>query len=143
MPNFFRIVAFGLWTGVMIGFAFIFAPAAFRILGPVPQFAAMIAQIIGSITIFGYACTAVVVVAAILERARTLRSKILTAIAVIMAALSWWEMQYMVPMMQRTQLATPAYESLHHKSSTIYSVVLILGLAALLWSARQERATAA
>ncbi|HET7813451.1 MAG TPA: DUF4149 domain-containing protein [Candidatus Baltobacteraceae bacterium] len=143
MTRLLRILAFGLWTGVMIGFAFLFAPIAFSVLGPVLTFAELIGRVIGSITVFGYACAALVVLAAMLERFASLRAKITALFAVVMAALGWFEMHAVVPVMRSTPIETPAYQGLHHESSTIYSAILLLGLAGLVWSAWQEGPNAA
>lgn len=122
----------------MIGFAFIFAPLAFKALGPVPIFAALIAHTIDAITRFGYGCSIAAVIASLLDLRDRIRAAVLAAIAIVMAALSSYETHTIVPTMQRTQIASPAYEALHRESSTIYGVVLLLGLVALIWSAVQR-----
>lgn len=147
MSRLLRVLAFGLWSGVMIGFAFFFAPGAFAVLGPVPAFATIIARCIHAIAVFGYACTVLVLVPAALDVAARIRRRALPAataiMAVVMAALSWFVDARIVPAMQSIQIASPAYQALHHESSTVYSIVLLLGLAALVWSAWQERPNAA
>ncbi len=112
----------------MAGFAFIFAPAAFAHVGPTAAFAATIAASIRGLTFFGFGCAAVLVLASLAEFRRLWW---LAAIAVVMCALSWYEVQVVVPLMERTPLQTPAYEALHHRSSAVYSAVLLLGLLGL------------
>ena len=56
-----------------------------------------------------------------------------------MSALGWYEVQMVVPLMERTALQTPAYDALHHQSSSVYGVILILGLAGLGLSATEKR----
>ncbi len=130
------VLAFGLWSGVMIGFAFLFAPLAFSTLGPTPVFAALIARTMGAITLFGYGCAAAAVLASLTDlRARPARAGALIVIALVMSALGWYEVHAIVPLMQQTALHTPAYDALHRRSSSIYAAVLILGLGATTWSA--------
>lgn len=124
-----RVLAFGVWTGAMIGFAFIFAPTAFAHIGPTAPFAATIAASIRGITALGYGCTAVVVLACIPQIARRRSFRWLIVIALVMCALSWYEVQAIVSAMEHTALRTPAYEALHRRSSTIYSAILLLGIA--------------
>lgn len=135
IPRIIYVLAFGLWSGVMIGFAFIFAPLAFKALGPVPTFAALIANAIGAITLFGYGCAVAAIAASLLNRRNRIRSTVLATIAIVMAAFSWYETHNIVPAMERIQIASPAYEALHRESSSIYGVVLLLGLIALILSA--------
>jgi divalent metal cation (Fe/Co/Zn/Cd) transporter len=118
----------------MVGFAFFFAPAAFAHVGPTPAFAATIAASIVAITYFGYVCGGVVVLSAVLEM-RSNRSAVwLAAIALIMCALGAYETNVVVPLMQHTQLQTPAYDALHRRSSSVYSIVLLLGLVGMAFS---------
>lgn len=137
-----RSYAFGLWTGAMVGFAFFFAPAAFAHVGPTPAFAATIAASIIAITYFGYVCGGIVILCALLEL-RSNRSAIwLAAIAVVMCALGAYETNAVVPLMQHTPLQTPAYDALHRRSSSIYSVILLLGLAGMALTAIRRRVPA-
>jgi hypothetical protein len=123
----------------MIGFAFIFAPLAFKALGPVPIFAALIVRTINAITLFGYGCSIAAIAASLLDLRSGIRAAALAVIAIVMAALSWYETHAIVPTMERTQIASPSYEALHHQSSSVYGVVLLLGLIALIWSAARIR----
>lgn len=134
-----RVLAFGVWTGAMVGFAFIFAPAAFAHVGPTPAFAATIATAIRGITDLGYGCAALVILASRPKIGRTGLLWWLIAIAVLMSALGWYEVHAIVPAMESTALRTPAYDALHHRSSTIYSVILLLGLAGLVLSVLEPR----
>lgn len=134
-----RSYAFGLWTGAMVGFAFFFAPAAFAHVGPTPAFAATIAASIIAITYFGYVCGGIVVLSALLELRSNRNILWLAAIAVVMCALGAYETNAVVPLMQHTPLQTPAYDALHRRSSSIYSVVLLLGLIAIAISGAAQR----
>lgn len=128
-----RTFAFGLWVGAMTGFAFIFAPIAFRTIGPTPAFAATIASSIGALTAFGYGCAALAVVTSALEVPRSRRMIVPLAAALVMAALGYYETAVIVPSMQHTPLQTPAYDALHRRSSGVYSAILLLGIAG--WAA--------
>lgn len=127
-------LSLGLWIGALAGFAFFFAPAAFAAMGATPAFGAMVAGIIERLTDFGFICALVAVVAlAVLLRGRTaVRLRVATILVVVlMTALSWGETALVVPQMRVTPVRTPAYAGLHHRSSTIYGSVLILGVIAL------------
>ncbi|MDQ2872913.1 MAG: DUF4149 domain-containing protein [Candidatus Eremiobacteraeota bacterium] len=136
MLSMLRVLALGLWVGAMTGFAFIFAPIAFHTIGPTASFAATIASSVQAITIFGYICAAVAIgVSIVLMRAMPRRSFAIIVLAAIMSALGFYESHAIVPLMQSTPLQTPAYDALHRRSSSIYSVVLIAGLAAFVLAA--------
>jgi hypothetical protein len=134
-----RIFAFGLWLGVMTGFAFLFAPVAFARIGPTPQFAGMIAAVIEQITNFGYGCAAVAIAASIPDVRRDSRLWAVIALALLMALLGWFEVGAIIPAMQHIPLMTPAYEALHRRSSSVYGAVMVLGAIALVLSATSPR----
>lgn len=121
----------------MVGFAFLFAPTAFSHVGPTPAFAATIADTIGKLTVLGYACAAIVLLASLPRIAVAPRLRLLVALAAIMCALGWYEVHAIVPLMNQTPLQTPAYDALHRRSSTIYSIILLLGLTGLLLTATE------
>ncbi|MGZ3517731.1 MAG: DUF4149 domain-containing protein [Vulcanimicrobiaceae bacterium] len=136
MLSLIRLLALGLWVGAMAGFAFIFAPIAFHAIGPTPQFAAMIAATIGAITSFGYGCAAVAALATLPTiGAHPRRSGSVLVLLVLMTVLGFYETHTIVPLMQSTPLQTPAYDALHQRSSSIYSVILLAGVAAFIVSA--------
>ena len=62
-----EIPALGLWIGALCGFAFIFAPIAFRIVAPldVGRFAALTSAILASLAIMGYCCGGLAIVMAL------------------------------------------------------------------------------
>ena len=51
-----EIPALGIWVGAQIGFAFLFAPLAFKALGDPQQFGTMVTPVFAALGIFGYAC---------------------------------------------------------------------------------------
>lgn len=131
-----RIVVLGLWVGVMVGFAFIFAPQAFRALGATPAFAALIAATIGAITTFGYLCgiIAIAVSLAYLSDRRAISIAIIFLI-LVMFGLSFYEIHSVIVQMQATAVQTPAYQVMHRESSSIYSGILLTGIIAWVLSA--------
>jgi ABC-type transport system involved in multi-copper enzyme maturation permease subunit len=140
MFSLLRLLALGLWVGAMIGFAFIFAPIAFATIGPTPAFAATIARVVGAVTVFGYACALIAVLASVaLFGSQSRRSIAIVTLVVIMSALGLYETHAIVPLMQSTPLQTPAYDALHRRSSAVYSAILLCGLAAFVMSAWPTR----
>lgn len=120
----------------MTGFAFIFAPIAFHTIGPTPKFAATIAATIGTIAFFGYICAAVAALATLPSFvAFPRRSCAVLALLLLMTVLSFYETRAVVPRMEVTPLQTPAYDRLHERSSLVYGIVLLSGLAAFVIAA--------
>lgn len=127
-----RTIAIALWVGAMAGFAFLFAPVAFRIIGPNAAFASTIATTIRAVTVFGWACAAIAAAATVMLARRTSRTTIpLLAALALMSALSSFEVWTVIPKMERTKLQTPAYDALHRESSRVYGAALVLGLVSL------------
>jgi hypothetical protein len=141
-----EIPALGLWLGALVGFAFVFAPTAFRIVAPtdVARFAALTAGILAQLTVLGYVLGAVAIVVALLRsREAGVRVYDFARAGVIVLALGlvWVESAYIIPAMAAiADLHSPAYHALHGRSSAIYGAVVLLGLAALVMAAaRDER----
>ncbi|MDQ6929230.1 MAG: DUF4149 domain-containing protein [Candidatus Eremiobacteraeota bacterium] len=126
-----RTLAVGLWVGAMAGFAFIFAPIAFHVLGATPAFAAIIAATIRVLTAFGAACAVVAIASTYLLGASRPRALAIATALLVMVGLCIVEVAFIVPQMERTALHTSAYSSLHGESSAVYSVVLLLGILSL------------
>lgn len=140
MAAILRSMAFGVWVGAMIGFAFFFAPIAFHQFGPTPHFAEAIAQTVTAITRLGYGCTAVIVAGVLFEwRSRPVLI-VSAALALLMCALGYYEVHVVVVQMRGTPLQTPAYAALHARSSLVYSLVLIAGIAGWALAAWPPRA---
>jgi hypothetical protein len=134
-----RIVLLGVWVGAMIGFAFLFAPIAFKHVGPTPAFAATIGASVRAIGNMGFVLGAVAVVITLALRLDGARTKV-AILACIAAAFvgTATESWTIVPRMETTPLMTAAYESLHHQSSGVYSIVLLFALAAFVLSSRSR-----
>jgi len=136
-----EIPALGLWLGALCGFAFIFAPIAFRIVAPldVARFAALTAAMLAALAGLGYACGAIAILIALL-RSRDAGDRVFDFVRAVLVALAlglvWLESQTVVPeMLAMTDLTSPAYHALHSRSSAIYGGVVLLGFAALVMAA--------
>lgn len=139
-----EIPALGLWLGALCGFAFIFAPIAFRIVAPtdVGRFAALTSAILGALAVMGYVCGGVAIVMA-LWRSRDAGDRIFdfvraTLIAVALA-LVWFQSRAIVPAMAAvSDVTSPAYHALHGRSTLVYGSVVVLGLVAIVMAAARR-----
>ncbi|MBD5654675.1 MAG: DUF4149 domain-containing protein [Candidatus Eremiobacteraeota bacterium] len=138
----------GLWAGAMAGFAFVFAPVAFRAVTRMDTFATLIANAIRGVGSFGAVCGAVAIVAALIRstapKARPLAVARIALVAVAFAA-SRYETAAIIPRMEATaaQIAGPidsvpksdprriAYGEQHQASSRVYGAAFLCVLAAL------------
>ncbi len=139
-----EIPALGLWLGALCGFAFIFAPIAFRIVAPldVGRFAALTSAILTSLSVLGYVCGGIAIVMA-LWRSRDAGDRIFdfTRALLIAAALAlvWFESRAIVPAMAAvSDLGSAQYHALHSRSSIVYGGVVILGLIAIVMAAARR-----
>jgi len=126
-----RALAMALWVGAMAGFAFIVAPIAFHSMGPTPAFAAMIAEMLRTLTLFGALLASVAIAATIFLGVRNRDALLFAGMVLTMWLLTLYERSAIIPQMERTALQTPAYEALHRASSEVYGLVLLLGVAAI------------
>ena len=136
-----EIPALGLWLGALVGFAFIFAPLAFRIVAPldIARFAALMAQTLGTLTLWGYVLGGVAIVIVLLrsagagDRTWDFGRAVLLAAALGLAA---YQQQAIVPAMTAiTDVRSPEYRALHQRSTQIYGAVVVLVFAALVLAA--------
>lgn len=143
-----EIVALGTWVGALIGFAFIFAPVAFRLIAPldVVRFAELTARCVAILTQWGYALGGIAILTALLrsldagDRTWDAARAALVAVALGLAA---YEQRAIVPAMQAiSDLASPHYHALHQRSSAVYGGAVLCALAALaLAAARRDGAS--
>ncbi|GAC1573486.1 MAG: hypothetical protein NVS3B7_04830 [Candidatus Elarobacter sp.] len=136
-----EVPALGMWMGMLIGFAFLTAPIAFREFAPLDtaRFAAFTANNVFVLTTIGYVLGGLAVIAALL-RAVTAGERIWDAIRIALVllalALSTYEARAVVPEMKATvDLHGAAYHALHQRSSQVYGGVLLLGVVALVLAA--------
>lgn len=139
-----EIPALGIWLGALLGFAFVAAPLAFRLIAPldVGRFAALIAGQLAVLTKWGYALGGIALLAALLRAVRAGdRTWDFARAAIIAAALalSTYHQRVIVQAMQRTpDIASPAYHALHARSTQVYGAVVLLGLIALVLAAARR-----
>jgi len=136
-----EIPALGIWLGALIGFAFLSAPLAFRIVGSLDlaRFATLIASNIGELTIMGYILGGIALVVAFL-RARFAGDRGWDAVRILLIVfalgLATFEQRAIVPAMERiTDVTSVRYHALHQRSSQVYGAVVLLDLAALVLAA--------
>jgi hypothetical protein len=139
-----EIPALGLWLGALCGFAFIFAPIAFRIVAPldVGRFAALTAAILTALAIVGYVCGGVAILMA-LARSREAGDRTFDFVRALLVAaalgLVWFETRSIVPSMAAVRDVTSAqYHALHNRSTLVYAGIVLLGLGAIIMAAARR-----
>jgi hypothetical protein len=139
-----EIPALGLWLGALCGFAFIFAPIAFRIVAPldVSRFAALTGAILATLAFLGYACGGVAIVMA-LWRSRAAGDRTFDFVRALLVAaalvLVWFQSREIVPALAAiTDFSSPQYHALHQRSTLVYGGVVVLGLIAIVMAAARR-----
>jgi hypothetical protein len=139
-----ELPALGVWLGALAGFAFIFAPLAFRIVAPLDaaRFAALTARTIGELTSWGYVLGALAIVAGLVRSAAAgdrrwdFARVVLVALAL---GLATYQQRAIVPRMTATADVHGAeYHALHGRSTVVYGGVVLLVLAALVLGAARR-----
>jgi hypothetical protein len=138
-----EILTLGLWLGALCGFAFIFAPAAFRIVTDLTQFAALTSANLRTLAVAGDVCGGLAIVLAIVRsRDAADRTNDIARAACVFVALCFlaWEMAYVVPAMAATtDYHSDSYHALHGLSTQVYGgAVLFVALALVLAAVRSE-----
>ncbi len=136
-----EIPALGLWLGALCGFAFIFAPIAFRIVAPlnVGRFATLTSAILSSLAVMGYACGGLAIVVALL-RSREAGDRTFDFVRALLVgaalALVSYETRSIVPELAAVNdVNSPHYRALHGRSTLVYGGVVVLGLIAIVMAA--------
>jgi hypothetical protein len=134
-----EIPALGLWLGALCGFAFIFAPAAFRIVTNLGEFAALTSTNLRSLATVGAILGALAIVAALLRsRDAADRTNDIVRAALVLVALGLvaYETFAIVPAMAAIpDVRSPEYLALHARSTFVYGGVVLLALVALVMAA--------
>jgi hypothetical protein len=139
-----EIPALGLWLGALCGFAFLFAPVAFRIVGgtDVARFATLTATVLAALAPAGYVCGGLaILIALVRSREAGERTFDFTRALLILIALGliWYQTAAIVPAMAATtDFTSAAYHSLHERSRIVYGAALALGLVALIMAAARK-----
>lgn len=136
-----ELPALGVWVGALVGFAFISAPIAFRIVGAadLERFAALTSGTLAALAILGYVCGAIAAVVAVVrsieasDRIYDLLRVALVALAEVLIVLHG---RLIVPAMaQIADVRSPAYHALHTRSTLFYGGALLLVFAAIVMAA--------
>jgi hypothetical protein len=134
-----EIPAIGLWLGALCGFAFLFAPNAFRLVPDVAQFASLTAANLRELATVAWVCGGIaIVIALVRSRDASDRTNDIVRAALIVVALGLvaYETFAIVPAMTAmTDLHSTAFDDLHQQSSRVYGGVVALALAALVLAA--------
>ncbi|HEX3465272.1 MAG TPA: DUF4149 domain-containing protein [Candidatus Elarobacter sp.] len=140
-----EIPALGAWLGALVGFAFVFAPLAFRLVAPldVARFAELVARSIGVLSVWGYVLGGLAIVVVLVRSAfageRTwdfLRA----ALIALALGLSIYQQRAIVPAMAATTDVTSArYHGLHQQSTLVYGcAVMLIAVALVLAAVRRD-----
>ncbi|MGD0472077.1 MAG: DUF4149 domain-containing protein [Candidatus Velthaea sp.] len=139
-----EIPALGLWLGALCGFAFIFAPIAFRIVAPldVTRFAALTSSILAALAIMGYICGGIAILMAVwrsLEAGDRIFDFVRALLVAMALVLVWFESHAIVPAMAAVNdVNSPQYHALHGRSTIVYGGVVVLGLIAIVMAAARR-----
>ncbi|MBV9647490.1 MAG: DUF4149 domain-containing protein [Candidatus Eremiobacteraeota bacterium] len=129
-------LALALWIGALAGFAFVFAPLAFRTLGDVTLFGALAASVLHVLNETGYACGAIALISIFVrnrEDASLATGSARRAVLVfIMLVLLVLQDRVVMPAVHVAGDAT--FGRLHLFSTVLYALVLALGLVTLAMS---------
>ncbi len=136
-----EIPALGIWAGALVGFAFVSAPQAFRLVAPlsITAFAALTAQSLSVLTTWGYVLGGIAVVCAVLRAigAGDRTWDFVRVLLVVLAlGLATYEQRAIVPALTATSdVRSSAYRDVHTRSTEVYGVVVLFALIALVLAA--------
>jgi len=134
-----EIPAIGLWLGALCGFAFIFAPAAFRLVPDVTQFASLTTANLRTLGDVGAVCGGLAIVIALvrsLDAADRTNDIVRAALLIIALALVGYETFAIVPAMAVIKdVHSPDFAELHQRSTLVYGGVVVSALLALIMAA--------
>jgi hypothetical protein len=142
-------LALALWIGALAGFAFVFAPIAFHTVTNSNEFASLIGAVLTRLGVAGAACGIVATAAALLRGSPSRSAAIRAVLYACMIGLSVYVTAGVIPHMEATAAALGApitsiakgdprrvrYDALHAASSRLYSLVLLMGTAAIVMAA--------
>jgi Domain of unknown function (DUF4149) len=134
-----EIPAIGLWLGALCGFAFIFAPAAFRLVPDGTQFANLTAANLRILADVGAVCGCLAFVVALVrsldaaDRTNDIARAALMVVALLLVA---YETFAVVPAIAGiADVHSPEFADLHQRSMEVYGGVVLVALAALILAA--------
>lgn len=139
-----EVPALGIWLGMLIGFAFISAPIAFRTVAPIDigRFAVLTAASIELLTLVGYTLGGLAIVAALL-RAMSAGDRTWDAVRIgivlLALGLATYEQHAIVPQMTAVlDVHSAGYHALHQRSTQVYGGVVLLDFIALILAAARR-----
>jgi hypothetical protein len=138
-----EILALGGWLGALCGFAFVFAPAAFRIVTDLTQFATLTAANLRTLATVGWVCGGLGIVAALVRsrEAADRTNDLVRALLILLAlGLIGYVSLAIVPAMAAIpDFQSDAYHALHARSTAVYGgAVLCVATALVLVAIRTE-----
>ena len=129
-------LALGLWIGAALGFAFVFAPAAFHLIPQIHVFATLTAAVLARLSLCGVCLGGVAALAALLRMRehRDPRSEIARVVLILIASgCALYQQRAIVPaMLAIGDVRSAAYHALHHTSTTVCGMGLLALLAAFI-----------
>jgi hypothetical protein len=132
-------LALSVWIGSLIGFAFLSAPTAFHVVKDMDQFATLTASVLGQLSILGYFCCGIAILATILRSIGAAdRTWDLVRVALLLVAIGGvvYEAQAIIPAMAAMHdFNSDTYRQLHGEATRVYGGVVILGLLAIVIAA--------
>ena len=138
-----EIPALGIWVGAQIGFAFLFAPLAFKALGDPQQFGTMVTPVFAALGSFGYVCGGIAFAVAVARAARAddRTADIFRALATLIAIgiLVYHQTTIVAAMAAIPDVSSAAYHALHDRSRVVYAAVLLFSFGALVAAAARPR----
>ena len=139
-----EIPALGLWLGALCGFAFIFAPAAFRLVPDVTQFASLTTANLRVLGDVGAVCGGLAIVIALvrsLDAADRTNDIVRAALILIALVLVGYETFAIVPATAAIKdVQSPDFAELHHRSTLVYGGAVVVALIALIMAAVRTEA---
>jgi hypothetical protein len=134
-----EVAALGVWIGALCGFAFVTAPATFRVLSDPGQIARLTTATLTTLAEVGYGCGGLAIAAA-LARSRDAadRTNDLVRAALVLIALglvAYLSLGIVPAMIAISDIRSAAFGSLHLRSTIVYGGVVLLGFIALVLTA--------
>ena len=131
-------LALALWVGGLASFAFVFAPLAFHAIADRAAFGALTARVLTELGVAGAVCGALAIAIELSPLRRPgPRSATVFRVALLAAMLLGTAIETLavVPRMAaaipRAGAATATFDEAHHRSSLLYGIVLLCGIATI------------
>lgn len=134
-----EVGALALWIGASCGFAFVTAPAAFRVLTDPGQIAGLTLASLTALADVAYVCGTLAIVAALVrsrDAADRTNDIVRAGLVLIALGLIAYLSLVIVPAMTAVgDFHSPAFGALHARSTAVFGAAIVLGAIALLMTA--------